>query len=68
MHMPKLYVTRMGQNKNDSINLILQHSHVIDNKCCVIFLTSRFSYLILCPRSCKWKATTTYLAMTTKSN
>ena len=50
MHMPKLYVTRMGQNKNDSINLILQHSHVIDNKCCVIFLTSRFSYLILCPR------------------
>ena len=26
-----IYVTRMTQNKNDSINSILQHDHVVDN-------------------------------------
>ena len=45
-----LYVTRMTQNKNDSIDSILQHDRVVDNNCCVVFPTSRFSYLTLCPR------------------
>ena len=40
----------MTQNKNDSINSILQHGRVVDNNCFVIFLASRFPYLILCPR------------------
>ena len=29
-----LYVTRMTQNKNDSINSVLQHGRVVDNNCC----------------------------------
>ena len=58
----------MTQNKNDSINSILQHGRVVDNNCCVVFPTSRFSYLILCPRQCKWKVATTYLAIRTKIN
>ena len=37
------------QNKNDLINSILQHGHVADNNC-VVLPTSRFPYLILCPR------------------
>ena len=45
-----LYVTRMNQNKNDSVNSILQHGRVVGNTYCVVFPTSRFSYLILCPR------------------
>ena len=45
-----LYVTRMTQNKNDSINSILQHGRVVDNNFCVVFPTSRFPYLILCPK------------------
>ena len=40
----------MTQNKNDSINSILQHGRVVDNNCCVAFPASRFPYLILCPR------------------
>ena len=36
----------MTQNKNDSINSILQHDRVVDNNCCVVFPTSRFPYLI----------------------
>ena len=48
----------MTQNKNDSINSILQHGRVVDNNCCVVFPTSRFPYLILCPRYCKWKVAT----------
>ena len=40
----------MTQNKNDSINSTLQHGRVVDNNCCVIFPTSRFPYLIPCPR------------------
>ena len=38
------------KKKNDLINSILQHGHVVDNNCCVIFPTSSFRYLILCPR------------------
>ena len=38
------------QNKNDSINSILQHGCVVDNNCCVVFPTSRSQYLILCLR------------------
>ena len=41
---------RLNQNKNDSINSILQHDRVPDNNCCVVFPTSRFPYLNLCPR------------------
>ena len=40
----------MTQNKNDLINSILQNGCVVDNNVCVVFPTSRFSYLILCPR------------------
>ena len=42
IYILKLNVTRMTQNKNDSINSILQHGPVVDNNCCVIFPTSRF--------------------------
>ena len=58
----------MTQNKNDSINSILHHGCVINNNCCVVLSTSRFPYLILCPRWCKWKVATTYLAIRTKNN
>ena len=50
MYVPILYVTRMTQNKNDLINSILQHGRVVDYNCCEVFPTSRFPYLILCPR------------------
>ena len=39
----------MTQNKNDSINSILQHGRVVDNNC-VVFRTLRFPCLILLPR------------------
>ena len=39
----------MTQNKDDSINSVLQHGRVVDNNCWVISPTSR--YLILCPSS-----------------
>ena len=58
---------RMTQNKNVSINAILQHGHAVDNNCCVVFPTSRFPYLILCPK-CKWKVATIYLAIRTKKS
>ena len=58
----------MTQNKNDSINSVLQDGRVVDKNCRVVFPTSGFSYLILCPRQCKWKVATTYLAITTKNN
>ena len=48
--MPKLYVTRRTQNKNDSINSILQHGRALDNNCFVVFPTLRFPHLIRCPR------------------
>ena len=38
------------ENKNNSINSILQHGRVVDNNCCVVFPDSKFLYLILCPR------------------
>ena len=37
-----LYVTRMTQNKNDSINLILQHGRVVGKNYCAVFFTSGF--------------------------
>ena len=49
IYIPILYVIRMTQNKNNLINSILQHGRVVDNFC-VVFPTSRFAYLILCPR------------------
>ena len=55
-------------NKNDSIIAILKHGRVVDKNCCVVFPTSEFPYLILCPRQCKWKIATTYLALRTKNN
>ena len=55
IYIPMLYFTRMTQNKNDSINSVLQHGRVVDNSCCVVFPTSRFPYLILCPRRV-WKS------------
>ena len=65
IYIPILYVTRMTQKKNDSINSILQHGCVVDNIFCVVFPASRFPYLILCP---KWQAATTCLAIRTKNN
>ena len=53
----------MTENKNDSINSIQQHGGVVDKNCYVVFPTSGFPYLILCPRQCRWKVTTTYLAI-----
>ena len=32
----------MTQNKNDSINSILQHGRVVDKNCCVVFLLQDF--------------------------
>ena len=49
-----LYVTRMTNNENDSINSMLQHGRVVGNNCCVVFPASGFPYLILCPRQCKF--------------
>ena len=40
IYIPILYVTKMTQNKNDSINSILQHGRVVDKNCCVVFPTS----------------------------
>ena len=37
----------MPQNKNDSINSIVQHGRVFDKNCCAIFRTSGFPYLTL---------------------
>ena len=37
-----LYVTRMAQNKNDSINSMLQQGLVVDNNYCVDFLLQDF--------------------------
>ena len=51
----------MAENKNDSINLILQHGRVVGNNGCAVFPTSKFPYLILCPKYCKWKVATTFL-------
>ena len=62
-----IYVTRMIQNKNDSINSTLQKGRA-DKYCCVVFPTLRFPYLILCPRQCNWKVATTYLTIRTKNN
>ena len=62
-----IYVTIMTQNKNDSINSILQHGGVVHKKCWVVFPPSGSPYLILCPRQCKWKVPETYLAIKTKN-
>ena len=42
IYVPIIYVTRMTQNKNDSINSILQHGRVVDKNCCVVFLLQDF--------------------------
>ena len=34
----------------------------------VVFLASGFPYLFLCPRQCKWKVATTYLAIRNKND
>ena len=34
----------------------------------VVFPTSGYPYLILCPRQCKWKVAATCLAIRTKNN
>ena len=34
----------MTQNKNNSINSILQHGRVVCKNCCVVFPTSGFPY------------------------
>ena len=52
-YIPKSYVTKMTQNKNDSINSILQYRRLFDKNCCAVFPASVFPYLILRPRQCK---------------
>ena len=37
IYIPTLYVTRIAQNKKDSLNSILQHGCVVGNNCCVVF-------------------------------
>ena len=56
-----LYVTRLTQNQNDSVNLMLQYGRVVKKDCYVVFPALGFPYLILCPRQCKGKIATTYL-------
>ena len=58
----------MTQNKKDSISSILQHGHVVDKNCCVVFPTSGFPYFTLCPRQCKWKVATPFIAIRNKNN
>ena len=36
----------MSENKNDSINSMLQHGRAVDKNCCVVFLTLEFPSLI----------------------
>ena len=62
-----IYVTRMIQNKNDSINSMLQEGRA-GKYCCVVFPTLQFPYLILCARQCNWKVGTPYLTIRTKNN
>ena len=59
---------RITQNKNDSINSILQYGRLVDKNCCVVFPASGFTYLILCPRQCKAKVAITYLGIRLKNN
>ena len=40
----------------------------VDKNCFVVFSTSGFPYLALCPRQCKWKVATTYVAIRAKNN
>ena len=56
-----LYVTRLTQNQNESVNSILQYGRVVRKDCCVVFSASGFQYLILYHRQCKGKVATTYL-------
>ena len=50
IYIPILYMTRMTQNKNDSIKSILQHGDVVEKNCYIVFPTSGFPYLTLCRR------------------
>ena len=68
IYIPLLCVMIMTQNKNDSIDSILQHGRVIDKNCCVVFPSSGFPYLILCTGQCKWRVAATYLAIRAKNN
>ena len=58
-YIPMLHMMRMTQNKNGSINSILQYGRLVDKNCSLVFPTSRFPYLILCPRQCKGKVAIT---------
>ena len=53
IYIPTLYVTRITQNKTDLINSILTHGRVVGKNCYVVFPTSEFPYLTLCPKQCK---------------
>ena len=54
-----LYVMRITQNRNDSINSILEHGR--DS-------ISYFRISILIQDQCKWKVATAYLAIRTTNN
>ena len=53
IYIPTLYVTRITQKKTDLINSILTHGRVVGKNCYVVFPTSEFPYLTLCPK--QWK-------------
>ena len=42
INTPMLYVTRLTQNKNDSINSTLQYGRVVGKDCCAVFSASGF--------------------------
>ena len=61
------YIICEYESKKKDIDSILQHGRVVDKNCCVT-PTSGFPYLTLCPRQCKWKVDTSYLAIRAKNN
>ena len=48
-----LYVPRMAQNKNDSINSIMRYGRVVDKNRCVVFLLQDFHISLCVPDSAK---------------
>ena len=66
IYIPTSYLTRMTQNKKDSIKSILQHGRVVEQKLlCGIFY---FRIFILDPVATTYKVATTYFTLSTKKN
>ena len=66
IYIPTSYLTRMTQNKKDSIKSILQHGRVVEQKLlCGIFY---FRIFILDLVATTYKVATTYFTLSTKKN